>query len=100
VGETVRFSVDGSPAGEAIAKADGSFAGDVTVGDRLGRYRVRADCETTVFDTAVDVVQVQSAGGPSGAAVTALLGAVAGLLSFYLLTGAVLGLGTERRRRP
>jgi hypothetical protein len=99
VGATVRITVDGKPAGEATAKVDGSFSRDITVGDDLGRHRVRASCETEAFDSAVDVVQVQSAGGPSGAAATALLGVVAGLLSFYLLTGALLGLGSGRRRR-
>jgi hypothetical protein len=102
-GSAVRFTLDGRPAGVTTAGADGSFAGDLTVGTGLGRFRVRASCGTATsdvaFDTAVDVVQVQSTGGPSGVAATALLGAVAGLLSFYLLTGAVLGLGSGRRRR-
>ncbi len=78
-----------TPAGSTTADAAGRFSADVPAPSSVGRYVVVASCGDRQVRQTVDVVvTVSSAAG--GAAATGGAVVVAGLLAFYVLTGAVL----------
>lgn len=99
-GEDVAFAFDGTPAGGAVADANGDFAGDVTVPSNAtpGAHTITATCGTLVqsLEITVNPAPVAAAAIPrTGSSSTIPLTSVALAL---LAVGGLFVLFARRRR--
>jgi hypothetical protein len=83
----IQFTVDGTPAGQVRAGADGSYRGELTLPVlAVGPHAAQARCADVVTSTPVNLVVATASAASAGAA--AATGAFA--LAFFVLIGSFL----------
>ena len=99
--EQVAVQLAGALIATGRALDDGGFTTTIQAPDEVGGHRVRADCGTRAFEATMHVAQTQSQSSTGPASVAGAVVVVAGIFSFYLLSGfSLMPHGTAVDRKP